>query len=118
MAAPSPVLDRKPFQAGFTIFAEGQPGRHAYLVQSGSVEIVKTSSSGPVVLGRIGVGGLFGEMALIDDAPRMASAIAAEDTVCVVIPKATMEKKMEQADPFVVGLIRILLGNLRSLARA
>jgi CRP/FNR family cyclic AMP-dependent transcriptional regulator len=117
MSVPS-VLDRKPFPAGHTIFAEGQPGRHAYLVQSGSVDIVKDGTDGPLVLGRIGAGGLFGEMALIDDAPRMASAIARENTVCIVISKAVMEKKLAAADPFVVGLLRILLGNLRSLARA
>jgi CRP-like cAMP-binding protein len=110
-----PVLNRRAFPAGQMIFSEGEPGGNAYLVQSGRVDIVRDIGAADMkTLGTVTPGGLFGEMALIDDAPRMASAIAAEPTVCVVIPKATLEKKLEEADPFIVALIRIFLKNLRS----
>ena len=41
-----------------------------------------------MVLGKIGAGGIFGEMAIIDDKPRMATAAALQPSVCRVIPRA------------------------------
>ena len=112
----SEVFDRRVFPPGKEIFAEGEPGTTAYLVQSGAVEIYKRRPDGETVLGRIAPGGIFGEMALIDRHPRMASARAAEETVCLVIPHGIIEKKLAKADPFLVALIRIFVGNVRSLA--
>jgi CRP/FNR family cyclic AMP-dependent transcriptional regulator len=110
------ILDRRVFPAGAKIFSEGQPGDRAFLVQSGAVEIFKEAHDGVELLGRIAPGGIFGEMALIDNRPRMATARAAEETVCVVIPQAVFEKKIAVADPFIVALLRIFMANVRTLA--
>jgi CRP/FNR family transcriptional regulator, cyclic AMP receptor protein len=115
----SRMFDCKLIPAGTRIFAEGDRGEHVYLVQSGRVEIYKARrDGGPDLLGVIGADGIFGEMALIDDRPRMATARAVEDTVVIVIPKRIVDKKLAAADPFLVALLQIFTRNIRSLAAA
>jgi|GEM_PF-6512378 len=62
-------LQRQTLQAGDRIFKESEKGHLAYIVQSGEVEIFKVIDGLETVLGRIGQGGIFGEMALIDFHP-------------------------------------------------
>ena len=111
-----PVLQRRTFETGQKIFDEGQEGNHAYLVQSGRIEIVKMIEDRETILDTIGEGGIFGEMALIDDQPRMAMARTAEMTTLIVISRMMIEQKMVKVEPFVRTLLKILLGNIRSLS--
>ncbi|MCC6466985.1 MAG: cyclic nucleotide-binding domain-containing protein [Alphaproteobacteria bacterium] len=104
------------FFANETIFEEGDSAAQAYLVDLGLVEISKQRGSRRVVLGRVKPGGIFGEMALVDDAPRMARAIAVADTVCFVIEREKIRAKIEAADPLMQALLRIFVRNIRSLA--
>src|SRR3954468_1151559 len=107
------MFDCKLIPAGTRIFAEGDRGEHAYLVRSGRVEIYKAKRNGEAdLLGMIGADGIFGEMALIDERPRMATACAVEDTVVVVIPKRILDKKLAAADPFLVALLHIFTRNI------
>jgi len=76
MAADS-VLQRQTFKSGDQIFKEGDEGNMAYVVQEGEVEVVKIIDGHEKVLGTVGKGGIYGEMALIDSKPRMAAARAA-----------------------------------------
>jgi CRP-like cAMP-binding protein len=110
------VLERRTFDTGQWIFDEGQTGNQAYIVQSGRVEIVKTIEDKEAILGTIGKGGMFGEMALIDNKPRMATARAAEVTTLIFVSRMMFEQKIVKADPFVRGLLKILVGNIRSLS--
>lgn len=111
------VMPRQNFAAGEEIFKEGMIGDVAYVVQEGEVEIAKTTSKNArKVLGFIRNGGMFGEMALIDGKPRMASATATKPTTCLIIRRDVFEKKVTGADPFVKGLLRILVRNVRSMA--
>ena len=75
-AFPDHLFTRMLFTAGEVIFDEGQRGDCAYLVDGGEVAILKRRSRGYHPLARIGPGGIFGEMALVDDQPRMAQAKA------------------------------------------
>ncbi len=62
------VLDRLTLQSGDFVFKEGEEGNQAYVVQDGAIEIVRGNSEGEdIVLGAVEKGGIFGEMALIDD---------------------------------------------------
>ena len=118
MAAQQHVLERKGFGPGEVIFREGDKGNVAYVVQSGAVEVYRSSAAGEKVLGTVGKGGIFGEMALIDDEPRMASARAVEETTVIVVSRMAFSRKMEKTDPFIRGLLNILAGNLRAVARS
>lgn len=107
------VLERKVFYAGSTIFKEGDKGDRAYLIQEGQVEIVKNG----VVLATIGKGELFGEMALVDDMPRMASARALTDVPTIIISREVFKEKLARSDPFIRGLLSIFVRNIRTLTR-
>ena len=88
------------------------------MVQEGKVEVFKTlNGDEEVILGTIEAGGLFGELALVDNKPRMASARATERTVLIAINRQTFEKKMAGSDRFIKAILRILLGNYRTVVR-
>lgn len=117
MAGADQIMPRQTFAAGEEIFKEGAIGDVAYVVHEGEVEIAKTTSKNErKVLGYIRNGGMFGEMALIDGKPRMAHATAIKATTCQIIRRDIFEKKVTAADPFIKGLLRILVRNVRSMA--
>ena len=100
------------------VFREGELGDQAFIVKSGTVEIYKTVDGGKVVLGKFGAGRMFGEMALIDASPRMASAHAINGRAeLMVVSKKVFDKKMARMDPFARGLIKILSKHVRSKSR-
>lgn len=109
------VLDRKVFPVGEKIFREGAPGSRAYIIQSGNVDIVKEVNGENVVVGNVGPGGIFGEMALIDEEPRMASAVVSDTCVCIIVTSALFQKKLGSLDPFLGGVLRVLVENIRSI---
>ena len=110
------TLNREYYPAGTVILREGEPGMRAYVIESGEVEIWRDVDGRRRRLGIVGERGIFGEMALIDDEPRMASASALTDTTCIVVTDDVFRKKMAGADPFLAGLLRIFVRNIRSLA--
>ena len=109
------LLQREVFFAGKVIFREGEKGVRAYLIETGQVEIWREEGGERQRLGVIGEGGIFGEMALIDNEPRMASATAVTETSCVIVPEDVFQKKLDAADPFVIALLRIFVANIRSI---
>ena len=89
----------------------------AYIVQSGEVEIYTTTDDGTaMVLGTVGQGGIFGEMALVDSKPRMANARASKGSTIIVVTRGMFEQKMSKADPFIKGLLNILVDNIRTIS--
>ncbi len=72
------ALRTRRYRRGEAIFHIGDPGEALYLVIAGEVKITIPSDEGlePVILTTIGPGGFFGELALLDGAPRSASAVA------------------------------------------
>lgn len=101
--------------AGGIVFSEGEAGSTAYVVESGKVAIFKTVAGKRIEIGVVEQGGIFGEMALIDDHPRMASAMATEETACVIIGKSRLFEQMEKAPKGVRVIVNALLGNIRAM---
>lgn len=111
------IMERKVIFGGAYVFREGDVGDLAYLVQSGAIEIVKKDGDGrEVILGTVKDGGIFGEMALIDDQPRMASARALVATTVIVVNRDQFKTKLEKADPFIRGLLRLFVRNIRDVS--
>lgn len=109
------VLDRVVVQQGNTVFKAGDTASRAYILQSGKIEIWRMINGKRQVMDVIGAGGIFGEMALVDKAPRMATATAIEPSVCIVVNELMFRRKMRGTDPFLVGLLRIMVANIRSI---
>ncbi len=104
---------RQTIIAGTEIFREGEKGQTAYIVEDGRVEITSERNGQRVVLAELGAGEIFGEMALIDDEVRSAGATAAEETRVVVIDRDQILNRLEQTEPVIVLLIKILLARFR-----
>ncbi len=109
------LWNKKLFREGEVVFREDDMGNSAFLVEYGAVEVSKTVDGEKVSLATLRKGEMFGEMALIDDSPRMASAQALENTSVVVIPRAVFETKLDATDRFVGGLMNLLVANLRNV---
>ena len=77
---------------------------------------VKGKVLGRKVLETIGPGGIFGEMALISDEPRIASATAENDTAVEVVSKDEFRSRFSEVNGFVRALIKLLAMNIRSLS--
>ncbi len=76
----------KRYEAGDTIIREKARGDGLYIIKHGKVRVVKTDSFGDEhVLAYLSRGEYFGEISLVDQAPRSASVIAEEDTECLFI---------------------------------
>lgn len=111
------VLERKVFQAGDKIFKEGEDGNLAFIIQSGEIQIVKNAGEdNELILATVGQGGIIGEMALLDNSNRMATARASVGGAAIVISRQMFEAKMKKTDPFIRGLLNILADHVRRLS--
>ncbi|MDW3207525.1 MAG: cyclic nucleotide-binding domain-containing protein [Alphaproteobacteria bacterium] len=111
------VLNRRTFFPGDIIFNEGDLGSQAFILQSGRVRITKNVAGGRQgTLGFVEPGGIFGEMALIDQSERMASAIAEQSCVCIVITEESLKAKLAKTDPVLRMLMLMLIRLLRRVA--
>jgi CRP-like cAMP-binding protein len=106
-------LEFSVFSQGTVIFNQGDAAESAYLIKSGTVDIVVVRDGIENVVDQVGPGDVFGEMALVDNNPRSATARAADDTICAVFSKDDINQKLAGADLFSVGLIRLLIKRLR-----
>ena len=109
-------LERIKIQAGEAIFDEGDFGDRAYIVEDGIVEISRKVGGEKMTLGTVEKNGIFGEMALIDESNRIASAVAVIDTVLIPVPKVAIQSILANADPLLRKLVSVLVSNARSLS--
>ncbi len=112
MSGPDPLFARfgKAFPAGTVLFREGDAGQHMYVLQGGKVRISKDVTNGPRVLAILGPGEFFGEMAILNDKARTATAEVVEDARVLVLDARTFEA-------MVVGNTEIAVRLIKKLAR-
>jgi CRP/FNR family cyclic AMP-dependent transcriptional regulator len=98
------------------IFAEGSFGDEMYIVHSGSVHLLKDSAQGETLLGTIKPGEFFGEMALVDNAPRSVSAVAAVDqTRLLALNRDKFLFLISHQPAFALNVMHILCQRLREM---
>jgi CRP-like cAMP-binding protein len=90
------------------VFAETMPGRELYIIQKGSVKITKIVNDNEVLLAVLKQGDIFGEMALIEDKPRSASAIAFEDSVLLAVNKDNFSRMVTSQPQIIAKLTQHL----------
>ena len=99
---------------GDTIFREGERGREFFVVVRGQVEI----RSGNRCLETLGPKGIFGEMALIDDSPRSATAVAMTDVTVAPIKENQFLFLVKNTPFFALNVMRVLAHRLRRQNKA
>jgi CRP-like cAMP-binding protein len=78
----------RPYAKDEVIYLRGDPGTAFYVIASGKVKIALTSPDGKeLILRRLGPGGFHGELALLDDEPRSADAVATDSSVLLVLQR-------------------------------
>lgn len=102
------------FPAGQVLFREGEPGAEMYVIQSGRVRISKVFPSGERTLAVVGPGEFFGEMAILNDKPRTATATALEALHALVIDGRTFEAMVLGNGEIAVRMITRLARRLHS----
>jgi len=109
IAAISEVAQESGFQAGQIIVTQGTPGQAFYLILAGRVEIIRDGQS----LGAFGPGDFFGEMSLLDSAPRSATIKALEITNCLMLSSWDFKALLERYPSIAVKLLEVLSRRLR-----
>ena len=98
------------FQKGRMIFCEFEPGHNFYLIQSGRVQISKVLGTIEKAIDILHPGELFGEMAILEGAPRSASAVALDDV-------SVLEFNRENFDVLMQGNPQIALTLLKTFVK-
>ena len=98
-------------EAGEVIFRELDMGAEMYVVLEGEVEL----AIGPNVVETLGPGEPFGEMALIDQAPRVATATARTACKLAVIPERRFLFMVQTAPHFAVQIMKVMADRLRTM---
>jgi CRP-like cAMP-binding protein len=97
-------------KAGEVIFREGDEAQQLFVIKSGEVAI----RSGNRTLAELSTNHIFGEMALIDDAPRSATAVAKTDVELVPISEKQFLFLVSQTPFFALKVMRVLARRLRA----
>lgn len=109
------VRSYKPHQ---TIFFQGDVGQMMYLVQSGKVRIYMVGGDGQEIsLVLYGPGSIFGELALIDELPRSATAVAMEDTVVLTLSRDRWQEMRLRSPQIDLNFMKALSARLRETNR-
>jgi CRP/FNR family cyclic AMP-dependent transcriptional regulator len=108
---------RQSYRKSEVIFKEGSIGSEMYLIYSGRVLLsVKQNETQEVPLAVFNPGDFFGEMALVDDSPRSATASAVEDdTELIVMDRARFLFMVRQQPEFALSLMHTLCRRLRDM---
>ena len=105
------------YPQGTMVFAESQPGQDMYIIQEGQVKITKIVNNNEVVLAVLKKGDFFGEMALLENLPRSACAIAHEDCKLMVINRKNFDQMVSTQAQMITRLTTTLADRLWSMYR-
>ena len=102
------------FQPGQMIFREGDTTQEAYRILKGRVEISIAGDGKSVILAQLGEGDIFGEMAMVDERPRSASAQALEVTECEVLTAENFNEAVLQRPEILIPYLASFFERLRT----
>lgn len=108
------ALSPEEFLAGETIFTEGSLGADFYIVFRGTVLIRKKVGVAEQELARLAPGECFGEMALFDDSPRSATAVAQADCTLLTLERSRFSSLLTQRPEMGLEICRVLSLRLRA----
>ncbi|MBA2719974.1 MAG: Crp/Fnr family transcriptional regulator [Chloroflexi bacterium] len=104
------------FRRGETVFHLGDPGDALFIVMSGSIKIILPADSGDeAILATLRAGDFFGELALLDGAPRSATAVAIEPTETFILPRERFRELIATEPVMREALLATLAAEVRRL---
>lgn len=104
------------FGAGEFVFREGDDGSVTFIVESGKVEILRRFGGNERRVALLGPGDFFGEMAVLEEMPRSASARCVEDARLLEIDAPTFDRILKKHPEIGLRIMRSLSGRLREYA--
>jgi CRP/FNR family transcriptional regulator, cyclic AMP receptor protein len=109
---PSPPRIGRDFRAGDVLFREGEEGREMFVIQGGRVQVSKKIGEAERPIAVLGRGEFLGEMAILNNKPRSATATVLDDASCLVIDGHTLETMISSNTEIAVRLIKKLASRL------
>jgi CRP/FNR family cyclic AMP-dependent transcriptional regulator len=111
------TMHRRTYRRGEAVFHQGDPGQALHVVYRGRLKIVLPGQHGEeAVLTIVGPGDLFGDLALLDGAPRSASVVALEPVETAVLSRADFVGLLRRSPTVVDGLLATLAQTIRRLS--
>ena len=105
---------RQTYSQHSVIFSEGEQGRTMYVIMDGEVEIrKKTGKNSYKILVTLKAGDFFGEMAIIENKPRTATAVAKVSSTLITLDTDAFYTMVEKSSDFAVKMIKTLSSRLR-----
>lgn len=106
------------YAPGQPIVREGELGDCMYVVQSGTVEVVKTTSSGERCLGVLSDGDFFGEMSIFEHEVRSATVRAIGEARVLKVDKRTLLRRMKEDPTLAFNILETMSHRLRNVTAA
>lgn len=103
------------FEAGEVVFHEGEKSQEAYRILTGRVEITIQGRAKPIILAQLSEGDIFGEMAMVDERPRSATARCVEATECESMSPGDFQRAILQEPHRLLPYLSAFFERLRSV---
>ncbi len=103
------------FKQDEILFSEGDIGKKMYIIQSGSVAVLKNIGHDEVFLAKLLKSDFFGEMALVGDSKRSATIKAMEATTAIVIEEAVFLSQLKKTPEWFASMFKVLIERIRDM---
>jgi len=106
--------ERLSFEAGATLFTEGDPGDCAYIIIDGEADVIIATATGPMTVAHFGRNDIIGEVAILCDIPRTATVRATSRLETMVIAKELFFRLVMEFPQIAVEIMRELARRLET----
>ena len=105
--------EEKVIEAGSIVFRENEIGDVMYIIKKGKVEVFKGAGDKKNTIAILGEKAFFGEMAILEDAPRSAGVIAIEDSILISVDKDSFRQSVYEYPDIAFEVLKCLSSRLR-----
>ncbi len=103
------------YRDGESIVVQGEMGENMYVIQQGTVEVLREEAGRMFRLTELGPGEIFGEMALYEKAPRSATVRAVGEVRALTVDKKTFLRRVQEDPSLAFNVLRALSARIRAL---